>query len=168
MYEQHWWTDSFIYAGPQNGWTPSLMHRLTTWMNSFIHTLAHFTFLNFTWSTRTTVVVVVIDDDDDPTQLTSIHVLTSLWFTPHIVLFILHVSPEDDEVVSAEEDTVAMEVKDSEDGNEALSENAESVSVVSLKPSPPPIPGPATVRWWWWCWWWWWWWWCCCCCCCWW
>lgn len=49
--------------------------------------------------------------------------LTSLnTVTLDIALFILLVSPEDDDVVSADEDTVAMDVKDSEDGKDALSE----------------------------------------------
>lgn len=46
-------------------------------------------------------------------------------------LFMLHVSPDDDDVVSADDDTVAMEVKDSEEGKDVLSEKAESVSPVS-------------------------------------
>ena len=49
-----------------------------------------------------------------------------------MALVMLHVSPDEDDVVSAEDDTVAMEVKDSDDGSEALSEKAESVSPVSL------------------------------------
>lgn len=62
-----------------------------------------------------------------------------------MALFILHVSPEDEEFVSAEEDTVTIDVRDSEEGNEALSEKAESVSVVSQTPSPPACTDPLTV-----------------------
>ena len=49
-----------------------------------------------------------------------------------MALVMLHVSPDEDEVVSAEDDTVAMDVNDSDDGREALSEKAESVSPASL------------------------------------
>ena len=49
-----------------------------------------------------------------------------------MALVMLHVSPDEDEVVSADDDTVAMDVNDSDDGREALSEKAESVSPASL------------------------------------
>ena len=57
-----------------------------------------------------------------------------------MALVMLHVSPDDDDVVSADDETVAMDVNDSDDGSEALSENAESVSPASL------ICSPSTVR----------------------
>lgn len=74
-----------------------------------------------------------------------IQVLTSAWFIPQCALFMLQVSPEDEDVVSADEDTVTMEVNDSEEGREALSEKAESVSALSHIPSPPAVC-------WWCCW----------------